>query len=53
MANVEMIKFQNEMIQSIKQEMRQGGGETAGPDGCSHTKGSVGLDRETGFIRML
>ena len=37
MANVEMIKFENEMIQSIKQEMRQGGGE-AKLEGCSHSK---------------
>ena len=37
MANVEMIKFQNEMIQSIKQEMRQEGGE-----GCRPGKEPVG-----------
>ena len=38
MANVEMIKFENEMIQSIKQEMRQGGGGEAELEGCSHSK---------------
>ena len=38
MANVEMIKFENEMIQSIKQEMRQGGGGEASLEGCSHSK---------------
>ena len=38
MANVEMIKFENEMIQSIKQEMRQGGGGEAKLEGCSHSK---------------
>ena len=42
MANVEMIKFQNEMIQSIKQEMRQEGRE-----GCSHSKEPVGHRPDT------
>ena len=40
MANVEMIKFQNEMIQSIKQEMRQEGRE-----GCSHSKEQLDTDQ--------
>ena len=42
MANVEMIKFQNEMIQSIKQEMRPGGAETGGDRACSHSKETIG-----------
>ena len=42
MANVEMIKFQNEMIQSIKQEMRPGGPQTAGRLGCNHSKETIG-----------
>ena len=42
MANVEMIKFQNEMIQSIKQEMRPGGAETRGSLSCSHSKETIG-----------
>ena len=45
MANVEMIKFQNEMIQSIKQEMRPGGTETGGSEGCNHSKETIGTDR--------
>ena len=45
MANVEMIKFQNEMIQSIKQEMRPGGTETGGSESCNHSKETIWTDR--------
>ena len=37
MANVEIIKFQNEMIQSIKQEMRAEGGDRH-QDNCNLNK---------------
>ena len=50
MANVEMIKFQNEMIQSIKQEMRPGGAETGGREGCNHSKETIVTDR---YIDLL
>ena len=45
MANVEMIKFQNEMIQSIKQERRPGGGGRGGRDGCNLSKETIVTDR--------